>query len=153
MDMSDRIKEMFVKSFLLKEADDDVFRDRTVDDGDAFEGGLDRGSDAGDFETDGLGFDATSSQEDRFVDAYQQIEGLGRTIDNLIDPDTGGGSLLRLMAELDTNASIAKGGADRIRKDAKKAADSLSSIINEMKTIASMEPSLRRKIGAINNQG
>jgi len=145
-----RIQKMFLESFRLHEAEgDDIFRSRTRSDQESFESGLDGETSASKYDTEDLGFDPTESQEDRFAEAYGKVEGLNQTIEDLISPDSGSGSLLKLLAEIDKSDSIAKGAADKVRKDAKKASDALSSIINELKTIASMEPSLRRKLESL----
>ena len=140
------IQERFLK--VLQEEDGDVFRDR--DSGDAFRSTLDDETQSGDFDTEGLGFDPTEKQENEFLDIYSKVINYEQTISDLIDPDSG--SLLQALSRMDRNDSIAKGAVDRVRKDAKKVSDSLSSIINEMKIIASMEESLRRKVEALNQR-
>lgn len=148
-----RINKMFLESFQINEEEgDDIFRDRTQSDRQAYEGGMDRDTNPEDFETDDIGFDANSQQEEEFVKAFSKVDMLERTIEELISPDDGQGSLLKILAQLDRNDSIAKGVADRVRRDAKKASDSLSAIANELKTVASMEPSLRRKLESLQGQ-
>jgi len=140
------IKDKFIE--ILLEDENDVFRDR--DAREDFRSTLDDETDAGDFETEGLGFNPTEKQEDDFLEVYAKVVGYEETISDLIDPDSG--SLLQALSKMDRNDSIAKGAVDRVRRDAKKVSDSLSSIINEMKIIASMEESLRRKVEALNNK-
>jgi len=139
------IEERFLK--ILQE-DEGIFRDRNSRED--FGSTLDDETNAGDFDTEGLGFDPTEKQEDDFLDVYVKVVGYEGTISDLIDPDSG--SLLQALSKMDRSDSIAKGAVDRVRRDAKKVSDSLSSIINEMKIIASMEESLRRKVEALNQK-
>lgn len=140
------IKERFLK--VLQEDESDIFRDRIPSDD--FDSTLDDDTNSSDFDTEGLGFDPTETQENQFVDVYEKVVGYEETISDLIDPDSG--SLLQALSRMDRNDSIAKGAVDRVRRDAKKVSDSLSSIINEMKIIASMEESLRRKVESLNQK-
>ena len=150
--MDNKVNDLF--SFYLTEDDaNSVFRDRKFPEGDGgeFESSLDRDTDGSDFETDGLGFDATETQLDNFAEVYGKVTMLDNTINDLVDPENES-NLTRLLAVYDRPDSVGNGLSDKLTKPISNAAKALSEVKITLNQIASAEPALKRKIAALKSR-
>jgi hypothetical protein len=153
--MSNKVKSLF-SQHLLSERDDSVFKDRErggppedMGSGEGFEDSLDPDSTPSDFEIEDLGFDESDEMEKIILNIYKKNEMFSKFYEELVGPNNES-NLTRLLALSDRSDSIANGALQQLKKpilNGVKATQEIKAVLDQM---ASAEPSLRKKVEALN---
>lgn len=153
--MSNKVKGLF-SQHLLNEEDSSVFKNREkvgppsdIKGDEGFEDTLDQGTDPADFEVEDLGFDEKDEMEKIILDIYKKNEMFNDFYEELVGPNNEN-NLTRLLALSDRSDSIANGTLQKLQKpilNGVKATQEIKAVLDQM---ASAEPSLRKKVEALN---